>query len=99
MGRFAGQHGPANNNRYFIIKANSTRAVDASVSKCVWAFTPNTERKLLHNFKVSRGTDAEEARADAVFFCLVSFLFGVQVSVFIACFCIHVSCLLVKLQF
>ncbi|XP_043241748.1 3'-5' RNA helicase YTHDC2-like isoform X2 [Amphibalanus amphitrite] len=49
-----GQHGAANNGRYFIIKANSTRAVDASVTKCVWAFTPNTERKLLHNFKEGR---------------------------------------------
>ncbi|XP_063233748.1 3'-5' RNA helicase YTHDC2-like isoform X2 [Bacillus rossius redtenbacheri] len=37
--------------RYFVIKAGSVKAVEASLSRGLWAFTPNTERKLLRIFK------------------------------------------------
>lgn len=40
-------------SRYFVIKAGSLKAIEASMSRGAWAFTANTERKLLRAFKVS----------------------------------------------
>ncbi|XP_015929708.1 3'-5' RNA helicase YTHDC2 isoform X2 [Parasteatoda tepidariorum] len=37
--------------RYFIIKANTSRVVEISMAKNIWAFTPTTERKLLSAVK------------------------------------------------
>ncbi|XP_046399834.1 3'-5' RNA helicase YTHDC2-like isoform X2 [Ischnura elegans] len=37
--------------RYFVIKANSQKAIEASLGRGVWAFTPTTERKLLKPLK------------------------------------------------
>nr|CAD7194903.1 unnamed protein product [Timema douglasi] len=37
--------------RYFVIKAGSLKAIETSLNKGVWAFTPNTERKLIRLFK------------------------------------------------
>lgn len=39
--------GIASRVRYFVIKANTPRALDVSMARGVWAFTPTTERKLL----------------------------------------------------
>nr|CAD7395571.1 unnamed protein product [Timema cristinae] len=33
--------------RYFVIKAGSLKAIETSLNRGVWAFTPNTERKLI----------------------------------------------------
>ncbi|CAG2063628.1 unnamed protein product, partial [Timema podura] len=37
--------------RYFVIKAGSLKAIETSLNRGVWAFTPNTERKLIRLFK------------------------------------------------
>jgi hypothetical protein len=37
---------------YFIIKAGSLKTIEASLSRGVWAFTANTERKVTYAFKV-----------------------------------------------
>ncbi|GFY33088.1 3'-5' RNA helicase YTHDC2 [Trichonephila clavipes] len=37
--------------RYFIIKANTSRVVEVSMAKNIWAFTSTTERKLLSAIK------------------------------------------------
>jgi hypothetical protein len=41
-------------SRYFIIKAGSLKTIEASLSRGVWAFAPNTERKMIRVFKVRR---------------------------------------------
>ncbi|PNF38747.1 putative ATP-dependent RNA helicase YTHDC2, partial [Cryptotermes secundus] len=38
-------------SRYFIIKAGNFKTIEASLSRGVWAFTPNTERKMIRVFK------------------------------------------------
>ncbi|KFM65505.1 putative ATP-dependent RNA helicase YTHDC2, partial [Stegodyphus mimosarum] len=40
--------------RYFIIKANTSRVVEVSMAKNIWAFTPTTERKLISAIKEGR---------------------------------------------
>uniref|UniRef100_A0A1B6M6V0 RNA helicase n=1 Tax=Graphocephala atropunctata TaxID=36148 RepID=A0A1B6M6V0_9HEMI len=42
------------NTRYFVIKAGHLKTVDASVSRGVWAFTHNTEKKLVETFKAGK---------------------------------------------
>ncbi|XP_046660660.1 3'-5' RNA helicase YTHDC2-like [Homalodisca vitripennis] len=42
------------NTRYFVIKAGHLKTVDASVNRGVWAFTHNTEKKLVEAFKAGK---------------------------------------------
>lgn len=44
-------HNSDSPSRYFVIKAGSLKAIEASMSRGAWAFTANTERKLLRAFK------------------------------------------------
>jgi hypothetical protein len=39
-------------SRFFIIKAGSLKTIEVSLSRGVWAFAPNTERKIIRVFKV-----------------------------------------------
>jgi hypothetical protein len=39
-------------SRYFVIKAGSLKAVEASLSRGAWVFTSNTERRIIRVFKV-----------------------------------------------
>jgi hypothetical protein len=41
-------------SRYFIIKAGSLKTIEVSLSRGVWAFAPNIERKIMHVLKVRR---------------------------------------------